>query len=154
MKPLTVLLALTLLPSTLLAQKAKDSSGVVKVSAVLGKADADGNQDVTITIKIDPKYHLYANPVGNDSLKAAQTSVTFSTKLEGEPKFEYPAATKEVKDDVVGNYKTYEGSVTIKARVKRVKGDTGPLDLSVKLQACDDKSCLLPATIKVTATEK
>ena len=37
----------------------------------------------------------------------------------------------------------------IKATVKRAKGDTSPLEVSVKFQACDEKMCLLPATVKV-----
>ena len=57
---------------------------------------------------------------------------------------------KLVKDAVLGKYNTYEDKVTIKATVKRAKGDTSPLDVSIKLQACDEKMCLLPATIKLT----
>jgi hypothetical protein len=32
--------------------------------------------------------------------------------------------------------------------VQRAKGDTGPLEVTVKLQACTDKTCLLPAIVK------
>ena len=30
-----------------------------------------------------------------------------------------------------------------KAHVQRAKGDTSPLQVSVKLQACNDKSCIV-----------
>ena len=43
-----------------------------------------------------------------------------------------------------------EGEVVIKAMVERAKGDTGPLEVSVKLQACNESTCLLPATIKLS----
>src|SRR5262249_53905480 len=83
----------------------------------------------------DRPWHVYANPVANDMLKSVQTTVKFLSKVD-EVKIEYPAG-KVVKDTTTGDYKTYEGKVTIKATVRRAKGDTGPLSLSVKIQACD-----------------
>jgi DsbC/DsbD-like thiol-disulfide interchange protein len=131
--------------------QAQKSDSVVKSAAKASKPDDEGNQTVTITLEItDKRYHLYANPVGNDMLKTAQTTVRFSTKLEGDAKVEYPAG-KLVKDETVGDYKTYEGTVTIKAKVRRAKGDTSPLGLSITFQACDDKICLLRSTVKLTA---
>ncbi len=126
------------------------SDKAVKIAAKANKPDADGNQTVTLTLEVEKPYHIYANPAGNDSLKSVQTTVRFTTKLDGDPKVEYPAG-KLVKDEVTGDYRTYEGTVTIKAQVKRVKGDDSPLALTVKIQACDDKSCLAPATVKLTA---
>src|SRR5436853_7506240 len=89
------------------------SDSVVKATAKASKPDDEGNQTVTITLDItDKSYHLYANPVGNDSLKSTQTTVRFTSKLAGDAKVEYPEG-KLVKDADVGNYKTYEDSVTI-----------------------------------------
>jgi DsbC/DsbD-like thiol-disulfide interchange protein len=139
---------LTLIPGPTPAQ-VKKSDNVAKVSATADKPDADGNQTVTITINVEKPWHLYANPVGNDMLTAAQTSVKFNTKTE-DVKFTYPAG-KLVKDDTVGNYRTFEGSFVIKATVRRTKGDTSPLEMTVKFQACDEKTCLLPARVKITA---
>jgi DsbC/DsbD-like thiol-disulfide interchange protein len=129
--------------------QATRSDSVVKASAKADKPDADGNQTVTVTLDVEKPWHLYANPVGNDMLTAAQTSVRVLGKVE-DVKLDYPAG-KVVKDETVGDYKVYEGAVTIKARVKRARGDAAPLELSVKFQACDDKSCLIPATVKLTA---
>jgi thiol:disulfide interchange protein len=130
---------------------AQKSESVVKTDVKASKPDDDGNQMVTITLEItDKRYHLYANPVGNDMLKTAQTTVRFTSKLEGDAKVDYPAG-KLVKDETVGDYKTYEGTVTIKAKVRRVKGDTSPLALSITFQACDEKTCLLRSTVKLTA---
>ena len=50
-------------------------------------------------------------------------------------------------------HKIYEDKVTIKATVKRAKDDTSPLEVSIKFQACNDRMCLLPTTVKVTASE-
>jgi hypothetical protein len=128
----------------------KKSDAVVKVKATADKPDADGKQTVTITLDIDKRWHLYANPVGNDEFTNAQTTVTVSAGAKPEDvKIDYPAGTV-LKDATLGDFKIYEGQVTIKAQVRRARGDTGPLEVSVKLQACDKGSCLLPATVKVT----
>src|SRR5262249_48981130 len=145
--PALAALALALAPGRADAQ-AKKSDSVVKVSAKADKPDAEGRQAVTVSLDIDRPWHVYANPVANDMLKSVQTTVKFLSKVD-EVKIDYPAG-KVVKDTTTGDYKTYEGKVTIKATVRRAKGDTGPLSLSVKIQACDDKSCLLPATVKLT----
>ncbi len=149
--PLTLLAALALAASAGPARaQASKSDSVVMVSAKADKPDAEGNQSITITLDIDRRYHLYANPVGNDTLKAAQTVIRFTSKLEGDAKVEYPGG-KLVKDKDVGDYQTYEGKVTIKAKVRRARGDGTPLGLSIKFQACDERTCLLPATVKLTA---
>lgn len=144
-----VLAAVAMLPGRAAAQ-AKKSDAVVKASARATRPDSDGNQVVTITLAVEKPWHLYANPVGNDGLKTVQTTVKFASKLEGNAKIEYPAGTV-VKDATAGDYKTYEGKVEIKATVRRTRGDTGPLKLRVKIQACDNDKCLLPATVKLTA---
>jgi hypothetical protein len=152
-------LALALLPGLLLvlagneagAQGAKKSADVVKISAKADKPDDNGKQTVTATLTIEKPWHLYANPVGQEDLAEAQTVLTVKAKEKlGDVKIEYPPG-KVFKDKVVGDYKVYEGEVTVKATVKRTKGDTSPLELTFKFQACDDKSCLQPATVTVNA---
>jgi DsbC/DsbD-like thiol-disulfide interchange protein len=140
-----------LLPE-LLAQGsgATRSDARVKVTAKADKPDAEGRQVVNIAIAIEPGWHIYANPPGLKDLEAGQTTVTVSAKVKPEDvQVEYPAG-HVVKDAVLGDYNVYENKVSIKAIVRRAKGDTGPLEVSVKLQACNDKMCLLPATVKQT----
>jgi DsbC/DsbD-like thiol-disulfide interchange protein len=133
------------------AAQLKKSDFVVKGEAKADKVAADGTQLVTVTLTIDKGWHLYANPVGNEDLTENQITVSISSKNKLEDvKVDYPAGTP-VKDKTVGDYKTYKGTVTIKATVRRAKGDTEPLDVAVKVQACSDSQCLLPATIKLTA---
>jgi DsbC/DsbD-like thiol-disulfide interchange protein len=129
----------------------KKSDTVVKAEAKADKVADDGTQVVTITLTIDKGWHLYANPVGNEELTDNQVLVTLSSKNKlQDVKVEYPEG-KVVADKTVGDYKTYKGMVTIKAKVTRAKGDTEPLDVAVKIQACDDTTCLAPATVKLTA---
>lgn len=130
--------------------QATGSDSVVKAKATADKPGGDGKQVVTITLEVDPKYHLYANPVGNADLESSQTTVTVTGKARPESvKVDYPAG-ELVKDKVVGDYKIYKGKVTIKATVQRAANDTEPLEVSVKFGACNKRGvCLLPATVKV-----
>jgi DsbC/DsbD-like thiol-disulfide interchange protein len=133
-----------------LAAQGKKSDAVVKVTATADKPDADGKQTVTITMVTDKGWHNYANPVGNKDLVDAQTVVNVSAKQPVEVvKIAYPPGALK-KDPKAGNYMIYEGITVIKAQVKRTKGDTSPLDVSVSLQSCDKESCLFPATVKIS----
>jgi DsbC/DsbD-like thiol-disulfide interchange protein len=140
-------LTLVALPGSVSAQ-GKKSDSVVKVTASADKPTAAGQQTVTINLAIEKGWHIYANPVGLEDFADNQTVVKFTGK---EAKIDYPAGKLEI-DKVVGSYRVYEDKVAIKAVVKRGK-DTGPLEFTVRLQACSSGAggrCLLPATIKAT----
>jgi len=82
----------------------------------------------------------------------ALAATLFAQGAAGKPKavaVDYPKG-EVVKDMLVGDYKVFEGKVEIRVTVERAAGDTGPLDLTVKLQACSAKICLPPATVKLT----
>jgi DsbC/DsbD-like thiol-disulfide interchange protein len=122
----------------------------VKAAASATKPDADGNQVVTVTLDIEKGWHLYANPVGNEDLDGAKTIVTVTSKVKPQSvKVEYPPGTVHV-DKVIGNYKVYEDRVAIRALVQRAAGDTGPLLVTVKMNACDASKCLPPGEVKLT----
>jgi DsbC/DsbD-like thiol-disulfide interchange protein len=130
--------------------RGKKSNDVVKAVAEATRPDADGNQTITLTLTVEKPYHIYANPVGNDSLDDAATVVAIEAKEKPEAvKVDYPPGEVK-KDAALGDYKIYEGKVTIKAQVRRARGDSGPLAVSIKLQACDKSSCLVPGTVKLT----
>src|SRR5581483_6955016 len=130
---LTAMALLLAAAGTALAQGNKSDS-VVKATAKADKPGDDGKQTVTITLEVDPEFHVYANPVGNDDFDSNKTAVTVTGKKKPESvKVDYPPG-KPVKDSVVGDYKIYKGKVTIKAVVQRAKGDDGPLEVAVKLQ--------------------
>lgn len=129
--------------------QAKKSDAVVKAAATASKADADGKQTVTITLDIDKSWHLYANPAENEDVASAQTEVSVVSRVKPEEvKIEYPVG--KLHKDKFGSYRVYEGKIAIKAHVKRAKGDNGPLEVSIKLQACDARTCLIPATVKLS----
>jgi Disulphide bond corrector protein DsbC len=118
----------------------------VKVAASAVKPGNDGDTTVTVKLTIAKSWHIYANPVGHEDLAAAQTTVI--VKSAGKPvaaKVKYPAGTAHTEKDI-GSFKIYEGNITIQADVPK---SDGPLEVSVRFQACDAKQCLLPKTVKI-----
>jgi uncharacterized protein YyaL (SSP411 family) len=130
--------------------KPTNSDSVVKVTGKSQKPGADGKQVIKLTLAIDKGWHVYANPIGNEDLASAQTVVKISGGDKAKTAIDYPKG-KTVKDKIVGDYNVYETEAVIGVTVEWPKGVTpAPLELSVKLQACNEKTCLLPATIKVS----
>ena len=79
---------------------------------------------------------------------------TLATTITADPaakvedlKVAYPEG-KLIKDALVGDYRVYDGKTDIKVTLRRPKG-TSPIELNLRVQACSDKQCLLPATIKL-----
>ncbi len=131
----------------------RKSDSEVKVSATAAKPDADGKQVLTVTLKVNPGWHAYANPVGNELFKDNATLVTVRANGKAlDAAVDYPAG----KSVTLGGetVKVYEDSVTIKATVQRPKDLTGPLEVNVTLQVCNNEICLLPGTVKVSVPEK
>jgi len=119
----------------------KSSEENVKITA---KVDKDV---VTLTVEVAKGWHLYANPVGNPDLASSQTVVTFMDGGKAvAAKVVYPEG-KVTKDPVVGDYRIYEGTITIKATLPSVPA--GPLEATVAVQTCTETMCLLPAKVKV-----
>lgn len=124
---------------------AKRSDAVVKVKAKVDKVTQTGKAVVVVSLDILPGWHLYANPVGHEDFESGRVQVKFSG---AEAAIDYPAG-KVVDDAKIGKYKIYENKIDIIATVDRVPSATNPLELSVRLQSCDDKNCLPPATVKL-----
>jgi DsbC/DsbD-like thiol-disulfide interchange protein len=154
MKPLCDLLLAGVLAATgvliadgiALGQEKKSDS---KVTATAEKPDGEGKQIITITIDVDKGWHAYANPVKHDDLVDAQTDVKITGKKALDSvQIDYPPG-KLVTDKTFGNYQAYEGKVTIKATVKRAKGDTDPIQVTVKYQECNGNTCRMPAKVNL-----
>jgi hypothetical protein len=122
----------------------------VKLSASAGKPDDDGRQVVTVTMEIEKPWYAYANPVDNEELAAGQTHVRIAGpkgKLE-EVKVVYPPGKeKKLGKDT---FKVYEGKVSIVSQVRRARGDTGPLEVTVEYMTCNPEGqCLPPEKVKL-----
>ena len=95
-----LLAALVLMNGQAVQAQGKKSDSVVKATVKAEKADSSGKQAVTITLEIDPKYHLYANPIDNKDLEDAQTTVLGAGKTKLKDFF--PESTKTVPAKFLG----------------------------------------------------
>jgi uncharacterized protein len=130
--------------------KPKNSASVVAATAKLSPADKDGKRSVTVSLKIEAPWHIYANPVGYDELEGARTAIDIYADGKKLPsKFDYPKGTAE-KDMKGMEYQVYTGELAIIGAV--TAGDAKDLEVRVKVQACtsgENGRCLLPATIAI-----
>jgi uncharacterized protein YyaL (SSP411 family) len=154
---LDVLLDLAAKDPTLLAGKdapkpaAKnpvEAADVVTAKLAAGKPDKDGKQSFTVTLTIAEPWHIYASPVGNDSLKESETSVEVlvgGKVVDAEIDFPPGIPAKDVGN---GAYQVYVGTAAITGTIQRKKDD-GELEVRVRLLACKDRLCLKPSTLKL-----
>lgn len=120
----------------------------VHARATATPPDKDGQQFVQIQIDVARDLYIYANPVGNLSLLPAQTTLEFKAArgLRG-LKIDYPPG-RVVRDIKFGDYAVYDGRIFIKALVRRLPGDRGPLEIDLNFQVCSRSSCT-PGKIKL-----
>jgi hypothetical protein len=126
------------------------TTDVVHATGTLGPPDKDGKRPLTVTLKIDKPWHIYANPVGHDELEGARTTVeVFADGKKVPTKVDYPKGSTE-KDDKGAEYRVFEGEVSIAGTV--TAGEAKELEVRIKVQACtsgENGRCLLGTTLKV-----
>ncbi|HEX3152838.1 MAG TPA: DUF255 domain-containing protein [Gemmataceae bacterium] len=132
------------------ASKRITSEDVVHATANLGPADKDGKRALTVTLKIDKPWHVYANPVDNDDLEGARTTVDVHADGKKLPaKIDFPKGKIE-KDEKGVEYKVFEGEIAIAGTV--TSKDATDLEVRIKVQACTSGAngrCLQSATLKI-----
>jgi DsbC/DsbD-like thiol-disulfide interchange protein len=122
-----------------------------RVTATAEKPAADGAQKVTVVLDVNPGWYAYPNPVGNEMLENNRTEIKVSAgaKLE-KVTVTYPPG-KAKQDKFIGSFTIYEGKVAIPVLVQRARGDTSPLEVSVRYCVCSHKGECLPVDqIKIT----
>jgi uncharacterized protein YyaL (SSP411 family) len=127
----------------------RESADVVQAELALDPPAADGTRAFTVTLTVAAPWHVYANPVGNDTLKVSETRVeVFAGEKPVEAAVEYPKGTP-AKDTTAGEYRIYEGAVKLTGKLPHGTAD-GPLEVRVRLIACKEGVCLLPSVLKLT----
>jgi hypothetical protein len=115
---------------------------------VAGAIDASGKQTVTVTLVVDKKWHIYANPVKWEGYENLQTTIKVSAGVKlAKVDIQYPAG-KQYVDKQLPKEKmmVYEEKTDIPIIVQRAAGDVSPLKLDVTFNACDENTCLTTAT--------
>lgn len=114
--------------------------------AASGMSVSDGDE-VLVTIKVDDKFHINANPASFDFL--IPTSVEF--KGVKPTKVEYPKPVRFTAEFAPEGLDVYKGSIAVVARfpkgsllgIKAIQG-------SVTAQACTNQICLPPSTLPIS----
>jgi len=130
------------------AQLGAKSADVVKISAGASKPDGEGKQTILVTLEIAPSYHIYANPVKNESFKSVQTVIRVHSvaKLRG-VMVAYPVG--KTVTAASESFRVYEGKVTFKVSIVRSKEDSNPVEISAWVQATNAERNCLPSVLKV-----
>jgi uncharacterized protein YyaL (SSP411 family) len=130
--------------------KVRGSADVVSATATLAAPDKDGKRALSVTLKVQAPWHVYANPVGHDDLELARTTVdVYAAGKKLPARIVYPRGKAE-KDQKGMEYQTYMGEVVVTGLV--TVRDAAELEVRVKVQACtsgENGRCLLPATLKL-----
>jgi uncharacterized protein YyaL (SSP411 family) len=125
------------------------SSDVVTATLKANPPGEDGARSWTVSVTIAPGWHIYANPVGSDTLRESETTAELiaNGKPVKDATITYPRG-KPYKDSTGAEYPVYEGTVTITASVPPRK-DLPPVEVHVRVTACKEGKCLLPSVIKL-----
>ena len=107
--------------------------------------------EVRIALTIADPYHLNANPAGAANLIPTTLSLPDDSPAEL-VEVSYPDPVRKPLAGQDAPIPLYQGTATLTARLLLPEGTpTGPISLPLRLryQACDDRSCLAPATIEI-----
>lgn len=100
--------------------------------------------ELVVTVEIDPGYHINANPASDPALIPTQLT------LEGHPDLAvtYPESRVFKAPFAPQGIAVYEDRITLRARLSQGAASL-PAAARLRVQACNDQSCLAPATFTV-----
>jgi DsbC/DsbD-like thiol-disulfide interchange protein len=128
--------------------KKETSDTKVKAKVEAGKVDADGKQTVLLILEVEKGWHIYANPVNHDIYGRNATTVGIKT-VNGAPSYRVSYPEGKVKKEEKDTYNIYEGAVQIPIVVERANL-ADALQISVQVNACNDRKCLDKGIINLT----
>lgn len=123
---------------------------LLPIKPVVVKAQSQGT--LTLTLKIQPGFHIQANPASAPNLIATTVSMAGPESVSwGDPV--YPSGKPYRLMGAASEISTYDGSLEITIPFHVGEGlSRGPLKSSgqVRYQACNDKTCFFPAKLPFT----
>jgi uncharacterized protein YyaL (SSP411 family) len=110
-----------------------------------------GEFAVNLSLTVKEGWHLYANPTGAENLIPTKV-VLAKDQPANLSKVEYPVGVAKVLEAGGEPVPLYEGTVKVKARVRLAADEKTVPDairFEIRYQACNDNSCLAPASLSV-----
>ena len=108
--------------------------------------------EVELTLTIQDRYHIYANPAGSDDVIPTVITLEPGSKAEL-VEVRYPKGeSKVLAANGPGKVTVFEKSAAPVAKIRlplETPTGTATIHLRIRYQACDDKACLAPATLDV-----
>ena len=101
------------------------------------------HDELRVTVVIDPGYHVNANPATFDYLIPTTLSVEGVPEL----RIEYPAATFFKPRFAPDGLKVYEGKISLMGSAPKGTLVRNSTTAALRVQACNDETCLPPATL-------
>jgi hypothetical protein len=122
-----------------------------KVFLSLDKLPAGGKVKFIVILDVQKGWHINANPPHPDNM--IPTKVTVAGKHKSKQlATTYPEGSELTVKEIDEAVSVYEGQVEIRGEIQapnEAVGKTEELEFQVKYQACNEKNCLPPKTLKL-----
>ncbi len=105
--------------------------------------------ETRLRLSIADGWHIYANPVGSETLKPTVVTLVENTVATLES-VDYPPGRKQVLGGAAEPVNVYEKDLEIPLRIRLkpdAKSGEAKLQIRTNYQACDDRACLAPAAV-------
>jgi len=137
-------------PAGKTAAKPKDQVKA-KVFLSVDKLPAGGKCQFVVILDVEKGWHINANPPEPDNMIPTQVTVASKVDLK-QLETTYPAGKKLAVEVFPEPVSVYEGQVEIRGEIEvptGAGGKTDDLEFQIRYQACNDKTCLPPKTMKL-----
>jgi hypothetical protein len=122
-----------------------------KVFLSLDKLPAGGKCDFAVVLEVEDGWHINANPPSPETM--IPTKVTVLSKHRAKQlETKYPKGADLTIEEFPEPVSVYEGNVIIRGELQAASdaaGKTEELEFQIKYQACNEKTCLPPKTLKL-----
>jgi DsbC/DsbD-like thiol-disulfide interchange protein len=133
------------------ADKKKEEHVKVEAHLSVDRLPAGDQCQILIRLTVKPGWHINANPADPEGY--IPTTATFKGKLGTTlTGVKYPKGKPMRMEGLDEPISAYEGKVDIRGVLEvpaTAGGQTEEMEIAVRYQACNEKTCLLPATIKL-----
>lgn len=122
-----------------------------KVFLSLDKLPAGGKVKFVVVLDVLKGWHINANPPSPDNMIPTKVTVVAKQKSK-QLETTYPEGSELTVQDIEEAVSVYEGQVEIRGEIQvaaDAAGKTEELEFQVKYQACNEKNCLPPKTLKL-----